>query len=57
MVKDKEKGLIKGVYLLEHHWNILDKHARKTERPRNWLIMKIIDNWIIRNKKALKIKA
>ena len=54
MNKNKEKGEIKGVYLLERHWKILDKHARKKERSRNWIIMKIVDNWINRNRKELR---
>jgi len=53
-MKSNEKSINKSVYLPEHFWEILNKHARKTERPRNWLIMKIIDNWISRHKKELR---
>jgi len=57
MRKTKGTGKIKGLYLQEAYWNVLEKYASKIDRPTNWVITNIIDNWITRNKKLLKIKA
>jgi predicted DNA-binding ribbon-helix-helix protein len=57
MVKPKDKGKIKGIYMHKKQWELLDKYAENINCPTNWLIRNIIDNWMIRNKKLLKTKA
>lgn len=55
LIKDKSlKRTIKGIYLPEKNWKILNRHAYKLERSTNWLVTKIIDSWISKHKKELK---
>lgn len=42
---------LKSIYLPEKTWKILDRHAQKLDRSTNWLMNKIIYNWITRRKK------
>ena len=51
------KRILKCMYLPEKTWKVINSQALKLERSNNWVVNKIIDNWITRNKKALKIKA
>ena len=57
MVKPKDKGKIKGIYMHNNQWILLNKCADKLKCPTNWLIRNIIDKWLEKNLKELKIKA
>ena len=48
------KRIMKGIYLPENNWHVLNKYAGKIERSTNWVLSKIIDEWILKNKKILK---
>lgn len=42
--------LIKGVYLESSIWDTIEEESKKIERSRNWMISKILKDWIENNK-------
>ena len=56
-IKQREKCKIKSVYLTEAQWHLLEKYAISIDSPTNWVVKNIIEEWIMKNNKLLKIKA
>jgi predicted DNA-binding protein len=39
----------RSIYLADTTWKFLEKHSMKNDRPVNWTVKNIIENWIKRN--------
>jgi hypothetical protein len=42
--------IIRGLYMDSSTWNTLDDESKKEDRSTNWMINKIIKEWIENNK-------
>jgi hypothetical protein len=49
--------VIKSVYVASSDWEAIEEESKKIERSTNWMVSRIIKDWIENNKKPRRARA
>jgi hypothetical protein len=44
--KEMSEKIVKGVYMDSSMWDAIEEESKKEERSTNWMISKILKDWI-----------